>query len=305
MLLTEIYKKRVNKMISEEYGISNTLHYDIIPRFLSQLKSEIKNTDFDTNYKVSCKNGKFSFNCKDKNNTEFKVFWIVYYFDNMQEYQTFRSQHALHNYIMYDFKMIKITVVYVNGKPLNNDFYDSIGHEFEHTYQNVLMGKTYGNKLIYSVAISNINSKNQYERSLAHIIYASTKSEQDGMINGFYSEFINGNINPDYLDKAIENSECGWWIKNLYTAYIFLKQHNDMEMQNAISKYKKLKDYYNYKYFLYIARNGIKSFERRIARLTYKIKQDIYNNSKPTLNENFDVLNDYYLIKYTNTNGNK
>ena len=68
-------------------------------------------------------------------------------------------------------------------------------------------------------------------------------------------------------------------------------------MQEAIRKYKNVKDYYNYKYFLYIARNGIKSFERRIARLTYKIKQDIFTHSRPQLNENFDLLNNYYKIQ--------
>lgn len=41
MAFNEVYKKRVNKMICEEYGISDTLHYDIIPRFLKQLKSKM------------------------------------------------------------------------------------------------------------------------------------------------------------------------------------------------------------------------------------------------------------------------
>ena len=159
------------------------------------------------------------------------------------------------------------------------------------------MGKQFGNQSIYDIAQTYIQSPNVYDRCLACIIYASTKSEQEGFINGFYSEFANGNINPSNIDQEIENSECGIWLKNLYMAYNFVKTHNDEYMQEAIRKYKGIKDYYNYKYFLYIARNGIKSLERRIARLTYKIKQNIFTHQRPQINENFDLLNNYYLIQ--------
>ena len=297
MLLNEVYKKRVNKMISEEYGISNTLHYDIIPRFQNQLKNEIKQSEPATNYGIDCKRGRFVFDCGDKKNTEFKVYWTVYYFKDKYEYDKFTQQHLLNNGLAFEYKMINITIVYINGKPLNGQFYDSIGHEFEHVYQNVLMGKDFGNKKIYSLVISNINSTNKYDVCLSWIIYASTKSEQEAMINGFFNEFSNGNIDINDLDTEIKESECGAWLRRLYKAYSFLKQNNDANMQESIRKYKNIKDYYNYKYFLYIARNGIKNLERKIARLTLKIKQTIYNNSKPQLNENFDVLKNYYLIQ--------
>lgn len=296
MTINEAYKKRVNKMICEEYGISDTLHYNIIPRFIKQLKSNIKNTGFMAS--AFFKDGKFEFNCGDDKNTTFKVYWLAYFFNEIDEYRNYVRQYGPgSNYVMYDFKMIKVTLFYVSGKPVDNEMYDTIGHEFEHVYQNVLMGKQFGNRNIYGIAISNIYSKNPYDRNLAHIIYASTKSEQEGFINGFYSQFANGGLNTLDIDKEIENSECGIWLKNLYSAYQFLKQHNDEYMKEAIRKYKNVKDYYNYKYFLYIARNNIKNLERRIARLTYKIKNDIMNHTKVNLNEKFDLLNNYYKIQ--------
>lgn len=296
MTLNELYKKRVNKLICEEYGISDTLHYDIIPRFLKQLKSNIKSTGFVASKFI--KTGKFEFNSCDNKNTTFNVYWFAYFFDSIGEYNNYVKSHGRgSNYVMYGIKTVRVTLFYIDGKPINNKMYDIIGHELEHAYQNILMGKEFGNKKIYAIAISNIYSKNPYDRNLAGIIYASTKSEQEGIINGFYSQFANGGLNTLDIDKEIENSACGIWLKYLYSAYQFLKEHNDEYMKEAIRKYKNVKDYYNYKYFLYIARNGIKSFERRIARLTYKIKQDIFTHSRPQLNENFDLLNNYYLIR--------
>lgn len=296
MKLNKVYKKRINRLISEECGISDKLHYGIIPRFLKELKSNIKSTGFmASNF---FKDGKFEFNCCDDNNTIFKVYWLAYFFNNIDEYNNYVKKYSTSgNYVMYEFKMIRITLFYIDGRSVDNEMYDTIGHEFEHMYQNILMGKQFGNKKIYAIAISNIFSKNRYDRNLARIIYASTKSEQECFINGFYSQFINGNLNTLDIDKEIENSECGLWLKNLYDDYMFLKEHNNEDMQEAIRKYKNIKDYYNYKYFLYIARNGIKNLERRIARLTYKIKKDMYTHSEPKLNEDFNPLNNFYLIQ--------
>lgn len=78
MKLNEVYKKRINHLISEEYGISDKLHYDIIQRFLNELKSNIKNTGFMAS--KFFKDGKFEFNCCDDNNTIFKVYWLAYFF---------------------------------------------------------------------------------------------------------------------------------------------------------------------------------------------------------------------------------
>ena len=298
MNIQEVYKKRINNLINEEYGISNTLHYEIIPRFLKQLKSNIKHGDIVNKENYSTKTGNFIFNCEDKNNTEFKVYWGAYYFRTMEECESFIKRYGYpSNYVVYDSKMLKITIFYVDGKPLNGCFYDSIGHEFEHMYQNVLMGKQFGGQSIYNIARTFIQAANTYDKWLACIVYASTKSEQEGFINGFYSEFTNGNIDPSDIDKEIEKSDCGIWLKNLYLAYNFVKTHNDEYMQEAIRKYRNVKDYYTYKHFLYIARNGIKNLERRIARMTCKIKKDLYMHTKPQLNENFDLLNNYFLIQ--------
>lgn len=298
--LTEQYRTRINTMITEEYGISQELHDEVIPRFQNTLKKEIKNTEIDYSTSTPTKHGYFRYaflNRKDKK--QFVVIWVVYYFKTQWDYDAYCSRHILNNSVAYKDRVFNITIIYINDKPLEKDFYDTIGHEVGHIYQQTLMGKEFGNQYIYNIARQHIQSSNDYERYLAWVIYGSTQSEQEAMINGFYNRFKNGTVRIDMLDQEIEESECGMWLKRLYEAQGFLKQHrNDEDLLVVIQKYKKIKDYYTYKYFLYLVRNGISSFERRIARLTCKIKNCFVNEHfMEQLKVGESLLERYFLIK--------
>ena len=261
-------------------------------------KKEISRSDFLVKDGIKKKEFSFSFDFFEDGKYVFKNFINVFYFDSVDDYFEYQQNgNRFINGVIFENKMLIITIIYVDNKPLNNDFYDTIGHEMEHLFQNILMGKNFNNENIYNIARRYINSNNDYFRSLAHIIYASTKSEQEAMINGCYNSFINGEFNFNNIDEDIKKSECGLWLMNLYNAYNFIKNHkNDEELFQAIRDYRKYKDYYDYKYFLYIARNGIKSFERRIAQLTFKIKNKLLNEHVIFQNNIVDLL-EYYLIK--------
>ena len=293
-----LYKKRINKVLTESYHISERLHEYIIPNYIRVIKKEISRCDFSVKNGIKKKEFSFSFDFFDDGKYIFKNFINVFYFDNFENYVEYQQNgNRFINGVIFENKMLIITIVYVDNKPLNNDFYDTIGHEMEHLFQKILMGKNFNNENVYNIARRYINSNNDYFRSLAHIIYASTKSEQEAMINGCYNSFINGEFNFNNIDEDIKKSECGLWLMNLYNAYNFIKSHkNDEELFQAIRDYRKYKDYYDYKYFLYIARNGIKSFERRIAQLTFKIKNKLLNEHVIFQNNIVDLL-EYYLIK--------
>lgn len=294
--LSETYKKRINKVIKEEFGISQELHGQIIPRFEEQLKAEIQKASFQIKNGVKCRQGNFRFNCGDAKNTNFLVTWFVYYFSTNKEYEEYTTQHDLGSYVINDSKMMFFNLVYVNGKPLAGGFYDTVAHEFEHLYQMLKMGHEFGGQYVYALAASNLRSADDYKRCLAHIVYASTKSEQEAMINGFYNELANGQVYPSEIENGLSDSECGAWLKNLYQAYQFLKKHNDQTMAAEIGEYHKKDDKYNYNYFCRIAEFGIRSFERRIGRLVYGFKSKVFPKIAPKLKEGFDVLNGYYLI---------
>ena len=298
-MFRQSYKKRVNKLVTEEFGISNKLHNEILPRFHTILKDSIKNTNVIVKNGVKIRENCFVFDFFEDNKYLLKTYWTVYYFDSDEEYKSYIKNHFLPNGVIYENKMFMLTIIYINNKPLDNSFYDTIGHELEHLFQNILMKKEFSNQHVYNIAQTYIYSNDEYNKSLSYIIYASTKSEQEAMINGCYNEFIHSEKRIDNIDDFIENSECGVWLKNLYFAYNFIKTHKDEKLYIAIKKYKKIKDYYTYKYFLYIARNGILNFERRIARLNNKLKKLFINDhTLKQINENYDnSLLNYYLIK--------
>lgn len=300
--LNEIYVQRLNKMINEEYGLSRQLHETIIPEYENTLRREIKKAEItiidDT---LSKKQGYFVFDFFGDGKFLLKTHWFVYYFSNEEAYNKYSRRHSFDTVYEQESRSVIVRIAYIGDKPLLNNFYDTIGHELEHVFQTALMDKNFGGQYAYNVARFGIRSPNPYDRYFAWITYASNKSEQEAFINGCYSEFINNNVSPVDFDKFMSDSEAAIWLRNLYEAYHFIKTHDDEEMRNAIRKYRKNgkrdKNKCNYQTFLRMARNGIKSFERRIARLTIAIKKPMILNAsiRPDFS-NYRPINECFMI---------
>lgn len=296
--LSETYNSRIDKMIVEEYGISDELFFNVIPRFIQTVKVELGKTKKVDNKKT------ISFKFDFFDNGKYTIFVTVnaVYFTTVEEYEAFKNNGGEVNWMTYKMKMLTLTLPYIGKKPAKNGVFDTIGHELQHLFQNIMMNKEFNNQIIYNIAIRNLECKDDYLRYLSWIVYASTKSEQEAMINGCYSEYFNNNrfVIGNDIDNFIKNeSECGLWLQNLYKAYNFFKDHNDEQMQKTIEHYfKKFDKKFTYKYFMFIANNGIKNFERRIARLTLKMKNNFVNEHLILKNNITDILDWYCLHIY-------
>lgn len=296
--ISETYDRRMNKMIVEEFGISDELFLNVIPRFIQAIKLEIGKVKKIDNKRTT------SFNFDFFGDGKYTILVTVnaMYFNTIEEYEEYKNNVGEVNWMSYSTKMLTLTLAYIGKKPAKNDVFDTIGHELHHVFQNIMMNKEFNNQTIYNIAIRNLECKDEYLRYLSWIVYASTKSEQEAMINGCYSEYFNNNrfINGNDVDNFIKKeSECGLWLQNFYKAYNFIKMHNDKQMQKTIEQYfKKFDKKFTYKYFLFIAVNGIKNFERRIARLTLKIKNKFVNEHLVLKNNITNIIDWYRLHIY-------
>lgn len=271
---------RVNRLIKEEYGISERLHSEIIPAFMKEFDSSVSKTKKNVNSDgVVTRDGSFRFDFFGDSNYILRVYWHIYYFETPEDSEQYVSTHRLPNYSDYGDRMLRLNIVYIKGRPSRNMMFDTVGHELEHLYQSILMGKEFGDGMVYALSKTYMTVSDDYHRYLAWIIYASTKSEQEAMVNGCYNEYLNdeeGNVLN--LDKFIKESDAGIWLQNLYEAYYFVKSHNDEKMTLTIADYKRRAPQCTYKWFLRVGVNGIRTFERRIARLILKIKKGCFNH---------------------------
>lgn len=269
-LITEI-----NNIIKEEYGISQELD-SIVSSLIEKIECEVKNSDKTKVGNYTKNNGKITIAL---NNANINVYWGGYFFNSEQDYFNFMKTHILPNGFIYDINGLMVSIIYVNGKIYNTSLYDTLYHELEHAYQETKMKHEFGSKSLYQYAVSKINSKNYSEKQLSTIIYASSKSEQDAMVNGLYGEikntFLKNGIHD--IDNIILNSEAIIWLNNLNQALEYVKKNkNNHELIAAVGFFKKNFGY-DMKKFLRIGRGSIPIFKRKIGRVIFKAKKDFLN----------------------------
>lgn len=290
----DIPTKHINKLITEELGISDKLYLKI-NEVIKSIKKGLRNNEkhFDVIWK---QNGNIHLDIIDDNKHIVNIFWAAYYFDTIENYYEYIKTHFFPNGYDYNSQILMISIIFINNKIYNNSLYDTVAHELEHAFQECLMNKPFGNEKLYMFAISNLHNKNEAKQILSSIIYASTKSEQEAMINGCYNEIINNGELLNDIDSALKKSDCTMFLMKLYQAYYFLKSNKEnVELINAINEYND-KFHINYNKFLSITRNGIVNLERRIARLTIKLKSMFLNEHLMEQKQCNNILN-YFIIQ--------
>ena len=85
-----------------------------------------------------------------------------------------------------DFGTIAVYGVAISGTIQKNALMDTIQHEVEHLYQQIMMGKEFGDEGI-GVITNSLSSKNKFVKTVALFLYMSLKSEQEGFANGLYA----------------------------------------------------------------------------------------------------------------------
>lgn len=264
--LNELFIKRINKIITEEFGINDALDKEVT-RAAKSIITNINGKDF----KWDDENGVYKRYHTEKvvlGEKSVKIYVTNYWFKTVEERNEFLKKTVVPLGYAYEVNMLFVPLYSVGNETFNvDDATDTIYHEIEHFFQTSKMGHNFGSAELYAKAKSNIKSRNETTRAIAEIFYMSFPSEQDAMVNGMY-----GSLKKySYVEvhKKIMESEAAIWCKKLYNDYNLLK-NTDIDVLNAeLEKYSK-----NHEQFFKIAAKTIKRFEKKLARTTFKLIKD-------------------------------
>ena len=96
-----------------------------------------------------------------------------------------------------------IPVVLISGQIYNPTTMDNIQHEVQHMVQEFRKQKPIpSNPNLYVRAMQYLSAKDELTRAIAHILYYSDSSEQDGYVNGLYRQLKSTDRLVDILELA-------------------------------------------------------------------------------------------------------
>lgn len=293
--LNETFIKRINKIITEEFGINDALDKEAT-RAAKSIITNINGKDF----KWDDESGVYKRYHTEKvtlGEKSVKIYVSNYWFKTVEERNEFLKKAVVPLGYAYEVNMLFIPLYSVGNESFNvDDATDTIYHEIEHFFQTSKMGHNFGPAELYAKAKSNIKSRNETTRTIAEIFYMSFPSEQDAMVNGMY-----GSLKKySYVEvhKKIMESEAVVWCKKLYKDYNLLKNTDRDTLNAELEKYGK-----NHEQFFKIATKAIKRFEKKLARTTFKLIKDAQLRDgvrfEPgKLEESYTPGKDYWLTTY-------
>ena len=264
--LNEVFIRRINKIITEEYGINNALDQEASRAAESIIKNlSGKRFVWDDERAVY---KRYHTEKVELNNKSVKLYVTNYWFKNESEYKKFVTDTLVPLGYVYDVNMLFIPLYSINDKDFDvEDAVDTIYHEIEHFFQTSKMGHDFGSPELYAKAKSNIKSRNETTRAIAEIFYMSFSSEQDAMVNGMYGSLKKYSYVE--IHKKIMESEAAVWCKKLYKDYNLLKNTDRDTLNTELEKYGK-----NHEQFFKIVAKTIKRFEKKLARTSFKLIKD-------------------------------
>ena len=293
--LNETFTKRINKIITEEFGINDALDKEAT-RATKSIITNINGKDF----KWDDESGVYKRYHTEKvtlGKKSVKIYVTNYWFKTVGERDVFlKSATAPLGYV-YETNMLFIPLYSVGDVPFDvDDATDTIYHEIEHFFQTSKMGHNFGSSDLYVKAKSNIKSQDSVTRAAAEIFYMSFESEQDAMVNGMY-----GSLKKySYVEvhKKIMESEAAVWCKKLYKDYNLLKNTDRDTLNAELEKYGK-----SYEQFFKITARTIKRFEKKLARTSFKLIKDAQLRDgvrlEPgKLEESYTPGKDYWLTTF-------
>jgi len=293
--LNETFIKRINKIITEEFGINDALDKEAT-RAAKSIITNINGKDF----KWNDDSGAYKRYHTEKvtlGKKSVKIYVTNYWFKTVEERNEFLKKTVVPLGYVYEANMLFIPLYSVDNVPFDvDDATDTIYHEIEHFFQTSKMGHNFGSAELYAKAKSNIKSWNETTRAIAEIFYMSFPSEQDAMVNGMY-----GSLKKySYVEvhKKIMESEAAVWCKKLYKDYNLLKKTDGDTLNAELEKYGK-----SHEQFFKIATKAIKRFEKKLARTTFKLIKDAQLRDgvrlEPgKLEENYMSGKDYWLTTF-------
>ena len=293
--LNETFIKRINKIITEEFGINDALDKEAT-RATKSIITNINGKDF----KWDDESGVYKRYHTEKvtlGEKSVKIYVTNYWFKTVEERDSFLKSAIVPLGYVYEANMLFIPLYSVGNESFNvDDATDTIYHEIEHFFQTSKMGHNFGSAELYAKAKSNIKSRNETTRAIAEIIYMSFPSEQDAMVNGMY-----GSLKKySYVEvhKKIMESEAAVWCKKLYKDYNLLKKTDRDTLNAELEKYGK-----SYEQFFKITVRTIRRFEKKLARTSFKLIKDAQLRDgvrfEPgKLEESYTPGKDYWLTTF-------
>ena len=293
--LNETFINRINKIITEEFGINDALDKEAT-RATKSIITNINGKDF----KWDDESGVYKRYHTEKvalGKKSVKIYVTNYWFKTVSERDVFLNSAIVPLGYVYEANMLFIPLYSVGDVPFDiDDATDTIYHEIEHFFQTSKMGHNFGSSDLYVKAKSNIKSQDSVTRAVAEIFYMSFESEQDAMVNGMY-----GSLKKySYVEvhKKIMESEAAVWCKKLYKDYNLLKKTDRDTLNTELEKYGK-----SHEQFFKIATKAIKRFEKKLARTTFKLIKDAQLRDgvrlEPgKLEESYTPGKDYWLTTY-------
>lgn len=293
--LNETFIKRINKIITEEFGINDALDKEAT-RATKSIITNINGKDF----KWDDESGVYKRYHTEKvtlGEKSVKIYVTNYWFKTVGERDSFLKSAIVPLGYVYEVNMLFIPLYSVGDASFDvDDATDTIYHEIEHFFQTSKMGHNFGSSDLYVKAKSNIKSQDSVTRAVAEIFYMSFESEQDAMANGMY-----GSLKKySYVEvhKKIMESEAAVWCKKLYGDYNLLKKTDRDALNAELEKYGK-----SYEQFFKITARTIKRFEKKLARTTFKLIKDAQLRDgvrfEPgKLEESYTPGKDYWLTTF-------
>ena len=293
--LNETFIKRINKIITEEFGINDALDKEAT-RAAKSIIANINGKDF----KWDDESGVYKRYHTEKvtlGEKSVKIYVTNYWFKTVGERDSFLKSAIVPLGYVYEVNMLFIPLYSVGDVPFDvDDATDTIYHEIEHFFQMSKMGHNFGSAELYAKAKSNIKSRNETTRAIAEIFYMSFPSEQDAMVNGMY-----GSLKKySYVEvhKKIMESEAAVWCRKLYKDYNLLKKTDKGTLNAELEKYSK-----NHEQFFKITARTIKRFEKKLARTSFKLIKDAQLRDgvrfEPgKLEESYTPGKDYWLTTF-------
>ena len=170
-----------------------------------------------------------------------------------------------------------IPVVLISGQIYNPTTMDNIQHEVQHMVQEFRKQKPIpSNPNLYVRAMQYLSAKDELTRAIAHILYYSDSSEQDGYVNGLYRQLKSTDRLVDILELIETPTIIG--LHNLRNAIAYIEDTGDSTVSSTLKTTFKASISKNK--LLSFAKAGERRFLGKIGKVLARHREEILN--KPT-----------------------
>lgn len=269
-LITNSVRKSIDKLISEELGISNEVK-KVINGIYDMIKSLLRDCPKETIKEglIWKKSGTIEYNIFGD---DYSIIFTVFNFLNEEVYENCAENIIPYSSVLISKKIIEINSISISGVIDESTFSDSMQHEIEHLFQIKMQGKPlFFNNGLYDKAIKNIrsNENNGWISRLSTIIYYTRNEEHDAFVNGLYAQLIRNDA--FYKFKEIIRKSDAYKISSILKVYEkeLIDNFDDEDFIKSAKFFNKSR-----KWFISQCDIGVKKIIKKIMKVAAKAEKD-------------------------------